>query len=287
MTILFIPNHCQAHFAKGSEEKLYSYLYSRIPLRSNNHLLSLLPTSFYCIHCLKNWFSKYKIVQLLAFAFLKQAFWLIQYNRNISWASVSFLAQEKIKPFQKKRVWIQSDRRATGSDFHGEVAGGSRAPSHSTPTPSAAPRLGKGNGLGIWKRKAPMLTCHLRFLQRSPSHHGLRADQAEAKRQLYSASCLPSKCKTTAGLSRSLGRVQREEVCGLSGALWSEQGDPRWGYQRASWDRKADGSTEVSGGAWMNSRRRKSSLLTSAGARCGSRTASNQMHAPPPCHGAP
>lgn len=135
MTIIFIPNHCQAHFAKGSEEKLYSYLYSRIPPRSNNHLLSLLLTSFYCIHCLKNLFSKYKIVQLLAFAFLKQTFWLIQYNRNISWASFSFLAQEEIKSFQKKEYGYSQIEELQGQIFTGRLQVGPTLPPILPPPP--------------------------------------------------------------------------------------------------------------------------------------------------------
>ena len=75
----------------------------------------LLPSTVSIV--LENSFSKIQTVQLLAFEFLKQTSGL--YNRIGIFAEPVFLIlpKKKIKLFQNKRAWIQSDQKASRSDF--------------------------------------------------------------------------------------------------------------------------------------------------------------------------
>lgn len=78
-------------------------------------IISLCPlplTSFYCIHCLENLFFKSKIVQLLAFEFLKQTSGL--YNRIGIFPEPVFLLlpKKKNKTFPEK--WYMDTVRSKG-----------------------------------------------------------------------------------------------------------------------------------------------------------------------------
>lgn len=124
-----------------------------------------------------------------------------------------FCPSKKIKLFQKNDTWIQSDQKASRSDFS---QGGCRWVPCSLAvyphTPSAALRLGKSNGSGIWTWKA-QTNLSPEVLKEVTFPSWPQVNQAETKRQLYLLSCLPRKFKTAAGLSRSLGKTaERESV---------------------------------------------------------------------------
>ena len=236
-------------------------------------IISLCPlqlTSFYCIHCLENSFSKIQIVQLLAFEFLKQTSG--SYNRIGIFPEpvFSYFAQEKNKTFpeQKSMDTVRSKGFRVRFFIGSLQVGPMLPPSQSTHTspvqlPSWEKVMGLGSGHGKYQP-----TCHLRFLKRSPSHHVL-SQPDWVKKAAVLIVLPPQEVQDCCWPFQLFGGDCSENICGISGALWSRQSDLTEDvHQHTSWDGQADVNTEVSGGTWTNSWRRKGIKLPACLCRC-------------------
>lgn len=116
-------------------------------------------------------------------------------------------------------------------------------PSQSTHThPVQLPSWEKVMGLGLRHGKYQP-TCHLRFLKRSPSHHGLSQPGWDKKAAVLIV-LPPQEVQDRSWPFQLFGGVCRESICGISGALWSGQSDLTEAvHQHASWDGQANVNT--------------------------------------------
>ena len=108
-------------------------------------------------------------------------------------------------------------KRLQGQIFHREVSGRSHAPSQSTHTPPVQlpgweKVMGPGSGHG---KHRP--TCHLRFLKRSPSHHGLKSTRLRQKGSCTCCPASPGSSRLQLAFPGLSGRLQTENLWHLRG----------------------------------------------------------------------